>query len=143
MIHRRTGATRGVRLERARHPAVPAPAPVLAGVVGLEGGAVVTTTLIPSEPAVGALFGLIALGQRISLPQWAGMLAAGAASTGASVTASSGKAALDETELERVSSLGADRQLVSDFEFGGESPAALGREPVIAPYTDELTIARP
>ncbi len=44
--------------------------------------------LTSTEPAVGALFGLIALGQRVSLPQWAGMLAVVAASIGASVTAS-------------------------------------------------------
>ncbi len=42
--------------------------------------------LTSTEPAVGALFGLILLGQRISLLQWAGMLAVTAASIGATST---------------------------------------------------------
>jgi inner membrane transporter RhtA len=42
--------------------------------------------LTSTEPAVGALFGLIALGQRISLLQWVGMLAVTAASVGAAST---------------------------------------------------------
>ena len=42
--------------------------------------------LTSTEPAVGALFGLIALGQRIGPLQWAGMLAVVAASIGATVT---------------------------------------------------------
>jgi inner membrane transporter RhtA len=42
--------------------------------------------LTSTEPAVGALFGLVALGQRISLLQWAGMLAVVAASIGATST---------------------------------------------------------
>jgi inner membrane transporter RhtA len=39
--------------------------------------------LSSTEPAVGALLGLIALGQRITMWQWAGMLAVTAASVGA------------------------------------------------------------
>jgi inner membrane transporter RhtA len=39
--------------------------------------------LTSTEPAVGALFGLVALGQQISLPQWGGMVAVVAASIGA------------------------------------------------------------
>jgi inner membrane transporter RhtA len=42
--------------------------------------------LTSTEPAVGALFGLVALGQRVSLLQWAGMLAVVAASIGATST---------------------------------------------------------
>ena len=42
--------------------------------------------LTSTEPAVGALFGLVALGQRVSAIQWAGMLAVVAASIGATVT---------------------------------------------------------
>jgi inner membrane transporter RhtA len=42
--------------------------------------------LTSTEPAVGALFGLVALGQQISLPQWGGMLAVVAASIGATTT---------------------------------------------------------
>jgi inner membrane transporter RhtA len=42
--------------------------------------------LTSTEPAVGALFGLIALGQRVSLLQWGGMLAVTAASVGATST---------------------------------------------------------
>ena len=42
--------------------------------------------LTSTEPAVGALFGLIALGQQVSLLQWCGMLAVVAASIGATVT---------------------------------------------------------
>jgi threonine/homoserine efflux transporter RhtA len=39
--------------------------------------------LTSTEPAVGALFGLVALGQQISLLQWGGMIAVVAASIGA------------------------------------------------------------
>jgi inner membrane transporter RhtA len=46
--------------------------------------------LTSTEPAVGALFGLIALGQQVSLAQWGGMLAVVAASIGATVTRRSG-----------------------------------------------------
>jgi inner membrane transporter RhtA len=42
--------------------------------------------LTSTEPAVGALFGLVALGQRIGPWQWAGMLAVVAASIGATAT---------------------------------------------------------
>jgi inner membrane transporter RhtA len=42
--------------------------------------------LTSTEPAVGALFGLVALGQQISLPQWGGMIAVVAASIGATST---------------------------------------------------------
>jgi inner membrane transporter RhtA len=42
--------------------------------------------LTSTEPAVGALFGVIALGQRIGPLQWAGMLAVVAASIGATAT---------------------------------------------------------
>jgi inner membrane transporter RhtA len=42
--------------------------------------------LTSTEPAVGALFGLVALGQRVSLLQWGGMLAVIAASIGATST---------------------------------------------------------
>jgi inner membrane transporter RhtA len=42
--------------------------------------------LTSTEPAVGALFGLVALGQRVSLLQWGGMLAVSAASIGATST---------------------------------------------------------
>jgi inner membrane transporter RhtA len=42
--------------------------------------------LTSTEPAVGALFGLVALGQRVSLLQWGGMLAVTAASIGATST---------------------------------------------------------
>ena len=42
--------------------------------------------LASTEPAVGALFGLVALGQRVSPLQWAGMLAVVAASIGATST---------------------------------------------------------
>jgi inner membrane transporter RhtA len=41
--------------------------------------------LTSTEPAVGALFGLVALGQQISLLQWGGMVAVVAASIGATV----------------------------------------------------------
>ena len=41
--------------------------------------------LTSTEPAVGALFGLVALGQQISLLQWGGMIAVVAASIGATV----------------------------------------------------------
>jgi inner membrane transporter RhtA len=47
--------------------------------------------LTSTEPAVGALFGLVALGQRISLVQWGGMLAVVAASIGATVSRPSGR----------------------------------------------------
>ncbi len=43
--------------------------------------------LTSTEPAVGALFGLVALGQQVSGVQWAGMLAVVAASIGATVMA--------------------------------------------------------
>jgi inner membrane transporter RhtA len=42
--------------------------------------------LTSTEPAAGALIGLIALGQQISPAQWAGMLAVVAASAGATIT---------------------------------------------------------
>lgn len=42
--------------------------------------------LTSTEPAVGALFGLVALGQQVSLLQWGGMLAVVAASIGATST---------------------------------------------------------
>jgi inner membrane transporter RhtA len=42
--------------------------------------------LTSTEPAVGALFGLVALGQQISLLQWGGMIAVVAASIGATST---------------------------------------------------------
>jgi inner membrane transporter RhtA len=47
--------------------------------------------LTSTEPAVGALFGLAALGQRVSLVQWGGMLAVVAASIGATVTRRNGR----------------------------------------------------
>ena len=42
--------------------------------------------LTSTEPAAGALIGLVALGQQISPAQWAGMLAVVAASAGATIT---------------------------------------------------------
>jgi inner membrane transporter RhtA len=48
----------------------------------------VFSILASTEPAVGALFGLVALGQRVSPLQWAGMLAVVAASIGATSTRS-------------------------------------------------------
>ena len=44
--------------------------------------------LTSTEPAVGALFGLVAPGQRVSLRQWTGMLAVITASIGATSTRS-------------------------------------------------------
>jgi inner membrane transporter RhtA len=54
--------------------------------------------LTSTEPAAGALIGLIALGQQIGLPQWAGMLAVVAASAGATITRSRAEPPPEEPE---------------------------------------------
>lgn len=49
----------------------------------------VFSILTSMEPAVGALVGLVLLGQRLSLPQWAGVLTVAAAAAGATRRSSS------------------------------------------------------
>jgi inner membrane transporter RhtA len=64
--------------------------------------------LASTEPAIGALFGLAALGQHIDVLQWAGIVAVAVASAGASLDKRPSPARPDPTG--QAGSVGSERQ---------------------------------